>query len=67
MAQNMSKHMFHVHFLNVCFSKGNHKQNEKTTYGMGENIRKWDWTQEGIVGTSHLQLVSQKHRCSPFT
>ena len=25
-------------------SKGNHKQNEKTTYGMGENICKWcDW------------------------
>ena len=25
---------------NLLHSKGNHKQNEKTTYGMGENIGK---------------------------
>ena len=24
----------------LLYSKGNHKQNEKTTYGMGENICK---------------------------
>ena len=28
----------------LLLSKGNHKQNEKTTYGLGENICKWcDW------------------------
>ena len=26
------------------YSKGNHKQNEKANYGLGENICKWrDW------------------------
>ena len=28
-------------------SKGNHKQNEKTTYRMGENICKW-WNWQGL-------------------
>ena len=28
----------------LLYSKGNHKQNEKTTYALGENICKWcDW------------------------
>ena len=31
----------------LLHSKGNHKQNEKTTYGLGENICKgWGW--EGL-------------------
>ena len=25
----------------LLYSKRNHKQNEKTTYGLGENICKW--------------------------
>ena len=28
-------------------SKGNHKENEKTTYGLGENICKW-YNQQGV-------------------
>ena len=31
----------------LLFSKGNHKQNEKTTYGLGENICKW-CAQQGL-------------------
>ena len=28
----------------LLHSKGNHKQNEKTTYGLGENIcKQYDW------------------------
>jgi len=30
----------------LLHSKGNHKENEKTTYGLGKNICKWcecDW------------------------
>ena len=30
----------------ILHSKGNYKQNEKTTYGLGENIHKWCNTQE---------------------
>ena len=37
-------------------SKGNHWQNEKTIYWMGENICKWyDW--EGI-NTQHVERVN---------
>ena len=32
----------------LLYSKGNHKQNEKTTYGLGENICKWSH-QHGLV------------------
>ena len=43
-------------------SKGNHKQNEKTTYGMGENICKW-YAQQGInfqnVQTAHITQQQQ--------
>ena len=31
----------------LLHSKGNHKQNEKTTYGLRENICKW-YDQQGI-------------------
>ena len=32
------------HIYKLFYSKGNHKQNKKTTYRMGENICKWcDW------------------------
>ena len=36
-------------------SKGNHKQNEKTTHRMGENICKWS-DQQGI-NLQNLQRV----------
>ena len=32
---------------NLLYSKGNHKQNEKTTYKMAENICKW-YNQQGL-------------------
>ena len=32
----------------LLHSKGNHKQNEKTAYRMGENIRKW-CDQKGLI------------------
>ena len=37
-------------------SKGNHKQNEKTTYGMGENICKQS-DQKGLTSKIHKQLI----------
>ena len=40
----------------LLHSKGNHKQNEKTTYRLGENIYKW-CDQQGInfqnIQTAH--------------
>ena len=40
----------------LLHSKGNHKQNEKTIYRLGENIRKW-CDQQGInfqnIQTAH--------------
>ena len=40
----------------LLHSKGNHKQNEKTTYRMGENICK-QWDQQGI----NLQNIQAAH------
>ena len=37
-------------------SKGNHKQNEKTTYGLGGNICKW-CRQQGL----NLQTIQMAH------
>ena len=37
-------------------NKGNHEQNEKTTYEMGENICKW-WYQQGL----NLQNIQTAH------
>ena len=43
-------------------SKKNHKQNEKTAYGMGENICEW-YDQQGInfqnVQTAHITQQQQ--------
>ena len=43
-------------------SKKNHKQNEKTAYGMGENICEW-YDQQGInfqnVQTAHIAQQQQ--------
>ena len=33
--------------VRILCSKGNHKQNEKTTYRMGENLCKWS-NQQGL-------------------
>ena len=45
MGPNQTYTLFH--------SKGNHKQNEKTTYGLGENICKWDGTDEGLISKTY--------------
>ena len=37
-------------------SKGNHKQNEKTTYGMGENIHKQS-DQKGLTSKIYKHLI----------
>jgi len=37
-------------------SKGNHKQNKKTTYGMGENICKQS-DQKGLTSKIYKQLI----------
>ena len=51
----------------LLYSKGNHKENEKTTCGMGENTCKWcDW--QGInfqnIQTAHTTQY-QKQRNQP--
>ena len=47
----------------LLHSKGNHKQNEKTTYRMGENICKW-CDQQGLnfwnIQTAHTTQQQQK-------
>ena len=40
----------------LLHSKGNHKQNEKTTYGLRENICKW-WDWQGL----NFQNVQRAH------
>ena len=46
-------------------SKGNHKQNEKTTHRTGENICKW-WDRQGInlqnIQTAHAALYKKKKK-----
>ena len=46
-------------------SKVNHKENEKTTYGLGENICKWCDQQglnfQNIQRGSHWENEEQKH------
>ena len=47
----------------LLHSKGNHKQNEKTTYGTEENICKWcDW--QGLnfqnIQTAHTTLKQEQ-------
>ena len=41
----------------LLHSKGNRKQNDKTTYGMEENIRKW-YDQQG-VNIKNLYITQQ--------
>ena len=54
-----------IKLKSFCIAKGNHKQNEKTTYKMGENICKWcNW--QGIklqnIETAHIaQYKTNKH------
>ena len=40
----------------LLHSKGNHQQNEETTYRMGKNICKW-WDQQGIVSKIYKQPI----------
>ena len=42
--------------LKLLYSKGNHQQNEKTTYSIGKNICKWcNWQEVNIqnIQTAH--------------
>ena len=39
----------------LLLNKGNHRQNEKTTYRMGENICKWCDQQE--INFQHIQTA----------
>ena len=41
---------------NLLYSKGNHKQNEKTTYSLGENICKW-CDQQGLISEIYKQFI----------
>ena len=41
--------------LKLFHSKGNHKQNKKTTHGMGENICKEN--NKGLISKIHKQLM----------
>ena len=45
-------------------SKGNHQQNEKTTYGMGENIcKQWDQQEVNIKNTQTVHKTPyQEHK-----
>ena len=51
----------------LLHSKGNHKQNEKTTYGIGENICRW-CNQQGLnfqnTQTAHTTQQQQKNKWS---
>ena len=40
----------------LLHSKGNHKQNEKTAYGLGENICKW-CDPQGLISKLYKQLI----------
>ena len=55
MGHNQTYKLFH--------SKGNHKQNKKTAYGLGENIFKW-YNQQGLnlqnIQTAHIQGNNKK-------
>jgi len=52
----------------LLHSKGNHKQNEKTTYRMGENIYKW-WNQQELnfqsTQTAHTTRKQNKYNKKP--
>ena len=44
----------------LLYSKGNHKQNEKAAYRMGENIRKWcNWQGLNFQNTQTAHTTQQ--------
>ena len=49
----------------LLYSKGNHQQNEKKIYRMGENIRKW-YYQQGVniqtIQTAHTTQYPKKKK-----
>ena len=49
--------------MKTITSKTNHKQNEKTTYGMEENIHKWwDWQGLNFQGILTAHTTQQQHQ-----
>ena len=47
----------------LLYSKGNHKQNEKTTYRLGENICKWcDWQSINFQDTQTAHTIQQQQQ-----
>ena len=49
-----------------CNSKGNNKQNEKTTYGMGENICKWCHQQGFNFQNIQIAHTAQYQKINPI-
>ena len=50
----------------LLHSKGNHKQNEKTTYRMGENIYKW-CDQQGLNFQNIQTAPTARYQKNPQT
>ena len=51
----------------LLHSKGNHKQNEKTTYRMGENICKWcNWQGLNFQNTQTAYTTQQHQKNNPI-
>ena len=49
-------------------SKGNHKENEKTTYGLGKNICKWcEWQGLNFKSMSTAHTVQQQQKAKTAT
>ena len=50
----------------ILHSKGNHKQNEKTTHRMGENICKWsNWQGINLQNIQTAQAVQYQKNKQP--
>ena len=50
----------------LLHNKGNHKQNEKTTYRMGENICKWCAWQGLNFQNTQIAYTTQQQKTNPI-
>ena len=51
----------------LLYSKGNHKQNEKAAYRMGENIHKWcNWQGLNFQNTQTAHTTQQHQKNNPI-